>query len=200
MDVQALSVMKGHTGVVEDVDWNKHHDHVFASVGDDGQLLIWDTREAFAPCRKVEAAHEKDINCLAFNPGNEFLLATGSSDQQVALWDLRNLGQRMHTFEGHKSGVYQVNWAPFNESIIGSCGLDRRLHVWDLARIGQEQSPEDAEDGPPELLFVHGGHTAKVSDFSWNPNEHWVVASVSEDNILQVWQMVSRLHTCKAPY
>ena len=32
---------------------------------------------------------------------------------------------------------------------------------------------------------------AKISDFTWNPNEPWVVCSVSEDNILQVWQMVS---------
>ena len=44
--------------------------------------------------------------------------------------------------------------------------------------------------GPPELLFVHGGHTAKVSDFSWNLSQPWVVASVAEDNILQIWQMV----------
>ena len=29
------------------------------------------------------------------------------------------------------------------------------------SKIGEEQSPEDAEDGPPELLFIHGGHTAK---------------------------------------
>ena len=34
--------------------------------------------------------------------------------------------------------------------------------VWDLSRIGDEQSPDDAEDGPPELLFIHGGHTSKV--------------------------------------
>ena len=47
------------------------------------------------------------------------------------------------------------------------------------------QSPEDAEDGPPELLFVHGGHTSKVSDFAWSPSDDWVVASVAEDNILQ---------------
>ena len=39
--------------------------------------------------------------------------------------------------------------------------------------------------------FIHGGHTAKISDFSWNPNEPWVLCSVSEDNIMQVWQMVS---------
>lgn len=28
--------------------------------------------------------------------------------------------------------------------------------MYDLSRIGDEQSPEDAEDGAPELLFVHG--------------------------------------------
>lgn len=39
--------------------------------------------------------------------------------------------------------------------------------------------------------FIHGGHTAKISDFSWNPVEPWVICSVSEDNIMQVWQMVS---------
>jgi hypothetical protein len=48
------------------------------------------------------------------------------------------------------------------------------------------QTPEDAEDGPPELLFIHSGHTSKISDFSWNSNDDWVVASVAEDNILQV--------------
>ena len=72
--------------------------------------------------------------------------------------------------------------------------VDRRLHVWDLSRIGEELSPEDAEDGPPELLFVHCGHTAKVSDFSWNTTEDWVVASVSEDNVLQIWQMAENIY------
>ena len=24
------------------------------------------------------------------------------------------------------------------------------------------QGPDEAEDGPPELLFIHGGHTSKV--------------------------------------
>lgn len=84
----------------------------------------------------------------------------------------------------------QVQWSPHHETILASSGTDRRLHVWDLSKIGEEQSVEDAEDGPPELLFIHGGHTAKISDFSWNPNDAWVICSVSEDNILQVWQMV----------
>jgi histone-binding protein RBBP4 len=68
------------------------------------------------------------------------------------------------------------------------------MAVWDLSRIGMEQTPEDAEDGPPELLFLHGGHTSKVSDFSWNQQEHWTIASVSEDNVLQVWSMAEEIY------
>jgi histone-binding protein RBBP4 len=191
-EINAVKTWTGHTDVVEDVDYHKHHSHIFGSVGDDSQLLLWDVRESSGnPLHKVEQAHESDVNCLSFNPFSEFLLATGGSDSMVALWDLRNLKQKLHSFEGHQNGVYQVSWSPFSETIFGSCSSDRRLHVWDVSRIGNEQDPEDAEDGPPELLFIHGGHTAKISDFSWNLNEPWVLASVAEDNILHVWQMVS---------
>ena len=48
--------------------------------------------------------------------------------------------------------LIQVQWSPHNETILASSGTDRRLHVWDLSKIGEEQSAEDAEDGPPELL------------------------------------------------
>lgn len=48
--------------------------------------------------------------------------------------------------------MIQVQWSPHNETILASSGTDRRLHVWDLSKIGEEQSAEDAEDGPPELL------------------------------------------------
>lgn len=87
-----------------------------------------------------------------------------------------------------------IQWAPFNESILASCSPDRRIFVWDLSRTGQEQSAEDAEDGPPELLFIHGGHTAKVSDFCWNSKEEWTIASVAEDNVMQVWCMAEDIY------
>ena len=57
-----------------------------------------------------------------------------------------------------------------------------------------EQTQEDAEDGPPELLFLHGGHTSKVSDVSFNRNDEWTIASVSEDNVLQVWNMAEEIY------
>ena len=168
------------------------HDSLFGSVADDQKLMIWDTRSnnTSKPNHIVDA-HAAEVNCLSFNPYSEFILATGSADKTVALWDLRNLKLKLHTFESHKDEIFQVQWSPHNETILASSGTDRRLHVWDLSKIGEEQSAEDAEDGPPELLFIHGGHTAKISDFSWNPNEPWVICSVSEDNIMQVWQMVT---------
>lgn len=49
------------------------------------------------------------------------------------------------------------------------------------------------------LQFIHAGHTAKISDFTWNPNEPWVLCSVSEDNILQVWQMAENIYNDEDP-
>ncbi|KAJ9529641.1 hypothetical protein QJQ45_014414 [Haematococcus lacustris] len=191
----AKNIYSKHEGVVEDVAWHCHHPNIFGSVGDDKQLILWDLRRPPNTNVMVHSeAHVAEVNCLAFNPLNPNILATGSADKTVALHDWRNLGQRLHVFDAHTDEVFQIGWSPKNETILASCGADRRVMVWDLSHIGDEQSPEEAEDGPPELLFIHGGHTSKVSDFAWNPHDDWVMASVAEDNILQVWQMASNLY------
>lgn len=64
--------------------------------------------------------------------------------------------------------ILQVQWSPHNETILASSGTDRRLHVWDLSKIGEEQSAEDAEDGPPELLFIHGGFCTYILHIAEN--------------------------------
>ena len=189
-----VSLEKVHTAAVQDVDWHKHDANMIASVGDDKQLVLWDMRKPAETIHVVKEAHKDDINTVAFNPMNEFLVATGSSDNEIAVWDLRKLTSRLQTLQGHTNDVFRIEWAPHNESILGSCSADRRVAVWDLSRIGMEQSPEDAEDGPPELLFLHGGHTSKVADFSWSPVAEWGVASVSEDNVLQVWHMAEDIY------
>lgn len=104
--------------------------------------------------------------------------------------------RKVQELKGHADQIYVLEWAPFNESILASCSADRRVAIWDLSRIGMEQSEEDAEDGPPELLFLHGGHCSKVSDFSWLGAGvgEWTVSSVSEDNVLQVWNMAEEIY------
>uniref|UniRef100_A0A2K5N4M8 Histone-binding protein RBBP4-like N-terminal domain-containing protein n=1 Tax=Cercocebus atys TaxID=9531 RepID=A0A2K5N4M8_CERAT len=178
--VDAKTIFTGHTAVVEDVSWHLLHESLFGSVADDQKLMIWDTRSnsTSKPSHSVDA-HNAEVNCLSFNPYSEFILATGSADKTVALWDLRNLKLKLHSFESHKDELFQVQWSPHNETILASSGTDH------LSKIGEEQSPEDAGDGPPELLFIHGGHT--------------VICSVSEDNIMQVWQMAENIYNDEDP-
>jgi len=192
--LEAQVVLRGHEVGVEDVAWWPHGTDILASVGDDRKILVWDLRSEKTPIQQVDDAHNGDINCISFNPISEFTFATGSRDHTVSLWDRRNIKSKLHSFQAHSDEVFGVQWSPFNETVLGTSGSDRRLNIWDLSKVGAEQSAEDAEDGPPELLFVHGGHTSKISEFSWNANEPWVVASVAEDNIIQIWQMAENIY------
>jgi hypothetical protein len=38
--------------------------------------------------------------------------------------------------------------------------------------------------------------TSQISDFAWNPNPgcEWVIGSVAEDNIIQIWQMAENIY------
>ena len=78
----------------------------------------------------------------------------------------------------------QIKFSPMHGNLIASSSSDRRVMIWDLARIDKPQTEDERKDGPPELLFVHGGHTAKVSDIGWNYNERLMMATSAEDNIL----------------
>jgi histone-binding protein RBBP4 len=93
LTLDPISVFKGHTAAIEDVDWHKLDPHLIGSCGDDVTVRIWDVREknATSSASIIEKAHDGDVHCLSFHPTNEFLLATGSADKTVALWDMRNL-------------------------------------------------------------------------------------------------------------
>ncbi|KAL0365672.1 UNVERIFIED_CONTAM: WD-40 repeat-containing protein MSI2 [Sesamum angustifolium] len=190
--LEANYIYEGHENVVEDVSWHLKNENLFGSVGDDCKLMIWDLRTN--KCQHSVVVHEKEVNYLSFNPFNEWVLATASSDTTVGLFDMRNLSSPLHALGNHMEEVFQVEWNPNHETILASSADDRRLMVWDLNRVGDEQLEGEAEDGPPELLFSHGGHKAKISDFSWNKNEPWVISSVAEDNTVQVWQMAESIY------
>ena len=58
-EVVAKDIYTGHLGVVEDVAWHSKHEHIFGSVGDDKQLLLWDTRRALRPASAFSAASRR---------------------------------------------------------------------------------------------------------------------------------------------
>ncbi|PIN13170.1 Nucleosome remodeling factor, subunit CAF1/NURF55/MSI1 [Handroanthus impetiginosus] len=172
--LDAMQIFKIRECTVEDVAWRQNCQYLFGSVGEDHSLHIWDLRSPSVskPILSV-VAHQSEVNSLAFNPISEWLIATGSADN---------------------TEVLQVGWNPKNEAVLASCCIGRRMMVWDPGRIGKEQTLEDAEEGPPELLFIHGGHASEISDFAWNPCEDWIIASVAQDNILQIWQMAENIY------
>ena len=161
--LDALCTHVGHNDVVEDVQWHPMHEQLFGSVGDDGRLCLWDTRHRGRSGAPYSCcAHQSEVNVLSFSPFNENLVATGSSDGTVGLFDLRNLNDKVHALTGHAGEVFNVEWSPHHEAVLASSS-ERRIYLWDLARAGAEQTALEAEDGPAELLFVHGGLTDTVS-------------------------------------
>ena len=84
-----------------------------------------------------------------------------------------------------------MQWSPFDSALLATSSHNKLLYIWDVSNIGQKCN---ANGVPAELLFVHGGHTSKISDFSWNPNDYLTIASVAEDNILQIWQMENEIY------
>ncbi|RCI08249.1 hypothetical protein L249_6236 [Ophiocordyceps polyrhachis-furcata BCC 54312] len=184
-----------HTQIVNDVQYHPIAKSFIGSVSDDQTLQIVDVRQAATNKAALIAnrGHLDAINALAFNPTSEVLVATASADKTIGIWDIRNAKEKVHTLEGHNDAVTSVAWHPTEPGILGSGSYDRRIIFWDLTRIGEEQLPDDLDDGPPELLFMHGGHTNHLADFSWNPNEPWLVASAAEDNLLQIWKVADSI-------
>ncbi|KAG2022679.1 histone acetyltransferase type B subunit 2, variant 2 [Coprinopsis cinerea AmutBmut pab1-1] len=154
--IEPTTIFRGHTSVVGDVDWHRSQENVFASVGDDKLLMLWDTRSSSKPQYEVQA-HDSEILALSFSPATDHLLITGGADKTVVLHDIRAPSKKLHVFESHTDEILHLAWSPHNPTIFASASGDRRINIWDLALIGQEQTPDDQEDGPPELLFVHGG-------------------------------------------
>lgn len=192
--VKASRIYKHHSSIVNDVQYHPLHKSLIGTVSDDLTLQILDVRRPENDRSTMTAkGHTDAVNALAFNPASEFVLATASADKTVRLWDLRNLKDSLHTLIGHSDTVTSLSWHPFEEAILASGSYDRRVIFWDLARVGEEQQPDDQEDGAPELLFMHGGHTNHIADFSWNQTEPWVVCSAAEDNLIQIWKVAEAI-------
>ena len=142
-----------HSAFVNDVQYNPKLPQLVGTVSDDLTLQILDIRDSETNRAAIAArdGHQEEINSLSFNPASEFILATGSADKTIGIWDLRNLKIKLHSLIGHQDSVTSLDWHPQEESILGSASYDRRIIFWDLSKVGEEQSPDDAEDGPPEM-------------------------------------------------
>ncbi|KAI9812957.1 MAG: Histone acetyltransferase type B subunit 2 [Phylliscum demangeonii] len=185
---------KHHSSIVNDVQYHPQHRNLIGSVSDDLTFQVIDARQPGSTRAQFVFQHQRDaINALAFHPKAEFIAATASADKTIAIWDIRFEKDPMHLLQGHRDAVSALSWHPHEEAVLASSSNDRRIIFWDLSKTGDEQTDEEQEDGPPELLFMHGGHTNRISDFSWNLHDPWVMVSAAEDNLIQVWKVAQML-------
>lgn len=182
--VSPISTFEGHTSEVCDVSWHSYFKELFFSCGHDGTVRLWDTRNEKNPCKTIKKS-DQVLNTTCANPLNPFLFAVSGEDKIVSVLDLRNTKDDLYTLHGHTDEVYRVLWCPTNVGVLASCSADRRVILWNLSRYDT-----NAPESKSSMMFVHAGHTAPVLDFSWNDEgEDWVIASVSDDGILQIWKM-----------
>lgn len=183
-----LTNLVAHTGALCDLSFSSFSPGLLATVGDsDRELRLWDARAGLESSLRAVVS-EDEVLSVDWSFRQEHYLATAGKDKRVCIWDTRSLRSPLHALLGHDQDSVAVRWAPFRENLLASCSTDSRVCIWDLQGKPQADDDEDADETPPELLFTHAGHTAGVSDFSWSPMDDYLLCSVADDNMLQVWQ------------
>ncbi|XP_076164968.1 DDB1- and CUL4-associated factor 10 isoform X2 [Ptiloglossa arizonensis] len=104
----------------------------------DGSLLMAACEKKtvlmFDPLRRslihtIEDAHDDCVNCVRFL--DQRMFATCSDDSTVALWDARNLKQRIRTLYGHSNWVKNIEYSP-KDSLLLTSGFDGSIYTWDI--------------------------------------------------------------------
>ena len=201
--IDPLRAYTGHTNVVNDVSFSCHNPNLFSSAADDCNVMLWDTRvdhgESSKPLFSLKS--KREVQCVAFNPFTENLLATGQLNKEVVLWDHRKPNAPVHTLLGHgfkdpdaDCQVLSLHWSPFHEKMLATSAKDERVIVWDIDKIGGEIETDEDGDIAPEVFFIHSGHMDEVSDFAWSLHDEYMIASVSADNVVQVWQIAESIY------
>jgi len=95
------------------------------------------------------------VTCLSATPDGA-LVAAGSSDHTVRLWDLPGRKQKA-TLAGHTEAIHAVALSPDGQ-YVASAGRDFFVRVWDVATETPVLTHRTTSDWPA-VLFGHDGKT-----------------------------------------
>lgn len=90
--------------------------------------------------QKQGMTHTEAVLALSRNRGQTHVLASGSADNTVKLWDM-NEEKGLESFNHHTDKVQCVKWHPAEHAIMMTAGFDRKVAILDV-----RQGPTSAID------------------------------------------------------
>lgn len=107
-------VFEEHKARAWSVDMCRPNPTLLASGSDDSTVKVWSLSER----KSVMTLEQKgNVCCAKFSPTEAHLLAVGTADHDITLYDLRYTSEPVSTYEGHKKAVSYVKWLSSNELV-----------------------------------------------------------------------------------
>jgi WD40 repeat protein/transcriptional regulator with XRE-family HTH domain len=175
---QCLRVLSGHTKPVWSMVYTPDGTTIISG-GDDHTVRFWEAETGF--CTKTWQGNSNAMTAVTYPApinisdqpaASTPLLASGSEDGHIRLWDINN-GNCCHTLAGHKGRVISLQHSPDGKSLL-SGSWDGTAKLWDL------------EAGKCSQTFY--GHTLLIWSIAFSSDGR-TVASASEDGTIRLWDI-----------
>lgn len=132
----AVTQLIAHDKEVYDIAFNPKDAEVFASVGADGSVRMFDLRSLEHSTIIYETSDLTPLLRLAWNKQDTNYLATMMQDSNKAIIiDVRMPSMPAAELQGHNACLNAIAWAPHSSCHICTAGDDSQALIWDLSSM-----------------------------------------------------------------
>ncbi|MBD2179203.1 AAA-like domain-containing protein [Pseudanabaena sp. FACHB-1998] len=178
---KATFILNQHfESLIESMEAGKKLQRLEASIGERSSLRmhgITALHQAVYNVREYNyiAAHLDIVTAIAMHPHGS-LMASGSSDRTIKIWDLK--GNFKQTLVGHSNWITSLSFSRNGQSLV-SASRDGTIRLWKMDRLTKLYNEK-----PYQILK---DHQAPVLAVKFSPTDA-VFASCGEDAKIRLWQ------------